>query len=173
MKSGGKTRRAAKMNTLKDWHPDIEDFIEAKTIEEKKPGRSSSKATTAATTAVAIYRDGSKRSAPLNTRKTTAFSITDYVFRWMDCEFIQGYRQATSPDHGQGELPLPEIAEMEQSALNRPVRELNLDSSQTRVNRALGSAYMGVICSHCGSDKVIRAGACGVCTQCGTSQGCG
>ena len=33
MKSGGKTRRAAKMNTLKDWHPDI---IEAKTIEEKK-----------------------------------------------------------------------------------------------------------------------------------------
>jgi ribonucleoside-diphosphate reductase alpha chain len=36
IKSGGKTRRAAKMNTLKDWHPDIEDFIEAKTIEEKK-----------------------------------------------------------------------------------------------------------------------------------------
>jgi ribonucleoside-diphosphate reductase alpha chain len=102
----------------------------------------------------------------------TAFSITDYVFRWMGCEFIQGYRKATSPDHGQEELPLPEIAEMEQSALNRPVRELNLDSSQSRVKRALGTAYMGVICSHCGSDKVIRAGACGVCTQCGTSQGC-
>ena len=102
----------------------------------------------------------------------TAFSITDYVFRWMGCEFIQGYRKATSPDHGQGELPMTEIAEMEQTALNRPVRELSLDSSQTRVKRALGSAYMGVICSHCGSDKVIRAGACGVCTQCGTSQGC-
>jgi ribonucleoside-diphosphate reductase alpha chain len=102
----------------------------------------------------------------------TAFSITDYVFRWMGCEFIQGYRKATSPDHGQGELPLPEVAEMEQTALNRPVRELNLDSSQSRVKRALGTAYMGVICSHCGSDKVIRAGACGVCTQCGTSQGC-
>ena len=27
-------------------------------------------------------------------------------------------------------------------------------------------------CSNCGSDKVIRAGTCGVCTQCGTSQGC-
>src|SRR5947208_3315315 len=27
VKSGGKTRRAAKMNTLKDWHPDIEEFI--------------------------------------------------------------------------------------------------------------------------------------------------
>ena len=36
VKSGGKTRRAAKMNTLKDWHPDIEEFIEAKTKEEKK-----------------------------------------------------------------------------------------------------------------------------------------
>ena len=36
VKSGGKTRRAAKMNTLKDWHPDIEEFIEAKQIEERK-----------------------------------------------------------------------------------------------------------------------------------------
>ena len=36
VKSGGKTRRAAKMNTLKDWHPDIEEFIEAKTREERK-----------------------------------------------------------------------------------------------------------------------------------------
>lgn len=36
VKSGGKTRRAAKMNTLKDWHGDIEEFIEAKQIEEKK-----------------------------------------------------------------------------------------------------------------------------------------
>jgi len=36
VKSGGKTRRAAKMNTLKDWHPDIKEFIEAKPSEEKK-----------------------------------------------------------------------------------------------------------------------------------------
>ena len=36
VKSGGKTRRAAKMNTLKCWHPDIKEFIEAKTTEEKK-----------------------------------------------------------------------------------------------------------------------------------------
>jgi len=32
--------------------------------------------------------------------------------------------------------------------------------------------FMDIICSVCGSDKVIRAGACGVCTECGTSQGC-
>src|SRR6266513_81173 len=36
VKSGGKTRRAAKMNTLKDWHTDIEEFIDAKQKEEKK-----------------------------------------------------------------------------------------------------------------------------------------
>src|SRR5208283_6216609 len=36
VKSGGKTRRAAKMNTLKVWHPDIKDFIEAKPNEERK-----------------------------------------------------------------------------------------------------------------------------------------
>ncbi len=36
VKSGGKTRRAAKMNTLKDWHPDIREFIQAKSNEEKK-----------------------------------------------------------------------------------------------------------------------------------------
>ncbi len=36
VKSGGKTRRAAKMNTLRDWHGDIEEFITAKMREEKK-----------------------------------------------------------------------------------------------------------------------------------------
>ena len=36
VKSGGKTRRAAKMNTLRDYHGDIEEFIDAKQKEEKK-----------------------------------------------------------------------------------------------------------------------------------------
>ncbi len=36
VKSGGKTRRAAKMQSLKIWHPDILDFIECKSKEEKK-----------------------------------------------------------------------------------------------------------------------------------------
>jgi ribonucleoside-diphosphate reductase alpha chain len=36
VKSGGKTRRAAKMNTLKVWHPDIKEFIDAKPNEERK-----------------------------------------------------------------------------------------------------------------------------------------
>lgn len=36
VKSGGKTRRAAKMQSLKDWHPDILEFIQCKNKEEKK-----------------------------------------------------------------------------------------------------------------------------------------
>ena len=36
VKSGGKTRRAAKMQSLKIWHPDVLEFIECKWAEEKK-----------------------------------------------------------------------------------------------------------------------------------------
>jgi len=36
IKSGGKTRRAAIMQTLKIWHPDVMEFIDAKKEEEKK-----------------------------------------------------------------------------------------------------------------------------------------
>src|SRR5881398_1505378 len=127
-----------------------------------------------------------------------ATSITDYVFRWLACQFIKGYKEATSPSRGQTELPLKEIGEMEKKALNRPVSDLartggnelidvitshsandgepqvagNGHSHADRVQEALGNMFMDIICSHCGSDKVIRAGACGVCTECGTSQGC-
>src|SRR6266513_933435 len=127
-----------------------------------------------------------------------ATSITDYVFRWLACQFIKGYKEATSPGRGQTELPMKEIGEMEKKALNRPVSDLartgekelidvitshspndgepqmtgNGHSHADRVQEALGNMFMDIICSHCGSDKVIRAGACGVCTECGTSQGC-
>ncbi|MDO4576066.1 MAG: vitamin B12-dependent ribonucleotide reductase [Planctomycetia bacterium] len=36
VKSGGKTRRAAKMQSLKVWHPDILEFVECKIKEERK-----------------------------------------------------------------------------------------------------------------------------------------
>jgi len=36
VKSGGKTRRAAKMQSIKVWHPDVMEFIECKAKEEKK-----------------------------------------------------------------------------------------------------------------------------------------
>lgn len=103
-----------------------------------------------------------------------AFSITDYVFRWLGCEFIPEFKEATSSSRDQAELPMPEIREMEEKAVNRPVAELSrVDTPATSaLKAALGNAYMGITCSNCGSHKVIRAGACGVCTQCGTSQGC-
>jgi ribonucleoside-diphosphate reductase alpha chain len=131
-----------------------------------------------------------------------ATSITDYVFRWLACQFIKGYKEATAPNRAQPELPLKEIVEIEKRALNRPVTDLprtaekevidvitnypsnranggtspegngNAGNSSDRVTVALGSIFMGITCSVCGSDKVIRAGACGVCTECGTSQGC-
>ena len=54
-----------------------------------------------------------------------ATSITDYVFRWLGCQFIKGYKEATSPNRSQPELPLKEIADMEKKAVNRPVSDLS------------------------------------------------
>jgi len=84
---------------------------------------------------------------------------------------------------------------MEQKALNRPVSDLSRNEDKgvidilshggnsegtasaprthaERVKEAVGNMFMDITCSHCGSSKVIRAGACGCCTDCGTSQGC-
>ena len=131
-----------------------------------------------------------------------ATSITDYIFRWLGCQFIKGYKEATAPSRTQPDLPMKEIADIERKALNRPVAELTRTAEKEiidvitsrsnsegtpelltngnglskthadRVREALGNMYMGITCSNCGSTKVIRAGACGVCTECGTSQGC-
>jgi ribonucleoside-diphosphate reductase alpha chain len=127
-----------------------------------------------------------------------ATSITDYVFRWLACHFIKGYKEATAPHANQPDLPMKGIAEMDKKALNRPVPELTRDNSDVieivthkngsegqphlgnghgnthadRVKEAIGNMYMDITCSNCGSSKVIRAGACGCCTECGTSQGC-
>src|SRR5213082_2370194 len=127
-----------------------------------------------------------------------ATSITDYVFRYIGCQFIKGYKEETSPNRAQSEFPLKEIPEMEKKALNRPVSDLprtaekelidiitshapnegephasgNGHTHADRVQEVIGNMFMDIICSHCGSNKVVRAGACGVCTECGTSQGC-
>jgi ribonucleoside-diphosphate reductase alpha chain len=129
----------------------------------------------------------------------SATSITDYVFRWLGCRFIKGYKEAIAPNRGQPELPMKEIAEIDKKSINRPVIDLartgekelidvitndcpnegsphvagNGTSHAERVKEALGNMFMDITCSVCGSNKVIRAGACGVCTECGTSQGCG
>ena len=123
------------------------------------------------------------------------------MFRWLGCQFIKGYKEATSPQRGQAELPMREIAEMEKKTINRPVADLprtgekeiidvitarspsegeprmgngygNGRTHADRVKEALGSMFMDISCSNCGSSKVIRSGTCGVCVDCGTSQGC-
>ncbi len=126
-----------------------------------------------------------------------ATSITDYVFRWIGCQFIKGYKEATSPNRGQVDLPMKELGEIDRKAINRPVPELERENASVidvightngnegrphigngatthadRVKDAIGNMYMDTTCSNCGSSKVIRAGACGCCTECGTSQGC-
>jgi len=128
----------------------------------------------------------------------TASSITDYVFRWLGCQFIKGYKEATSPNKTQAELPMKELASIEKDSINRPVPELERtgetgvidiithaggndghpqikekgNTHAERLKDALGNMFMDIVCSNCGSSKVIRAGACGCCTECGTSQGC-
>jgi len=128
----------------------------------------------------------------------TASSITDYVFRWLGCQFIKGYKEATSPNKAQADLPLKELADIEKGAINRPVSDLvrtgekevidiitheggndghpqikvKGNTHAERLKDALGNMFMDILCSNCGSNKVIRAGACGCCTECGTSQGC-
>src|SRR5260370_30176784 len=54
----------------------------------------------------------------------TASSNTDYVFRWLGCQFIKGYKEATSPNNGQTDLPMRELPEIDKKALNRPVSDL-------------------------------------------------
>src|SRR5205809_6944407 len=53
-----------------------------------------------------------------------ATSITDYVFRYLGCQLIQGYKEATSLNRAQSEFPLKEIEEMEKKAINRSVVKL-------------------------------------------------
>ncbi len=83
-----------------------------------------------------------------------AFSIVDYVFRYLGCQFLDGYREQTAP------RPLPTMAD----PIVKPETETKTEP--------LSNVFMDVVCSNCGSSKVIRAGACGCCTECGTSQGC-
>src|SRR5207237_3616497 len=54
----------------------------------------------------------------------SATSITDYVFRWLGCQFIKGYKEPTAPHRGQTDVPMKEIQEMEKKALNSAIADL-------------------------------------------------
>ncbi len=108
-----------------------------------------------------------------------AKSITDYLFRWMACQFIPGYRAANSPA-AQPELPLKEVGEQEKRIVNRPVQDLE------QTGEVLARPVTGVqalsrtvahfmtdapTCDTCGA-ITVRNGACYKCLNCGNSMGC-
>jgi ribonucleoside-diphosphate reductase alpha chain len=108
-----------------------------------------------------------------------AKSITDYLFRWLACQFIPGYREANSPA-AQQELPLNEVAEQERKSVNKPVADLEQTGEipgppQTPV-QALSRTIQHFMqdapaCDVCGA-ITVRNGACYKCLNCGNSMGC-
>ena len=115
----------------------------------------------------------------------SASSVIDYVFRWMACQFIPGYREATSPSHAkQPELGLPGVEAEEKKNMNRPVAELarvddgavSLPVGSATSRKPIELSYSGnpegKACPSCGSTKVQKTGACHTCLNCGTSLGC-
>ena len=114
-----------------------------------------------------------------------AKSITDYLFRWLACQFIPGYREANSPNAGQAELPLKEVAEQEKKTVNKPVRELE-QTGEIPSRPKTGNGMTAVqqlsrtvehfmqdapTCDVCGA-ITVRNGACYKCLNCGNSMGC-
>ena len=117
-----------------------------------------------------------------------ATSITDYVFRWLACQFVPGYREATSPTSPQRELAIPGLAEAEKLKVNRPVTDLPLAEDATVISLKPAGAYPGngsaksitsgfvnqldaPSCPKCGH-ITVRNGACYKCLNCGESLGC-
>jgi len=89
-----------------------------------------------------------------------ATSIIDYVFRWLGCLFIPGYKQSPETDTPALKNELPQLVEL---LVPLPAAE---------VSPVRRSIYLSDPCNKCGSSKVVRSGVCGVCTECGESAGC-
>ncbi len=130
-----------------------------------------------------------------------AFSITDYVFRWMAIQFISDYESQSKPQFPQQELEMPGLFEEMKKKIDKPVSDLSLDTpspepsldnrvpsngsngnSQTSPHRELGSVKNlnasiahfqqdAPTCPNCGS-IAVRNGACYKCLNCGESLGC-
>ena len=115
-----------------------------------------------------------------------AKSISDYLFRWLGCQFIPGYREANSPTAGQSELPLKEVEEQEKKVVNKPVIELE-QTEEPPARPTVKSTDMTAVqqlsrtvqhfmqdapaCDTCGA-ITVRNGACYKCFNCGNSMGC-
>jgi len=119
-----------------------------------------------------------------------ASSIIDYVFRWMGCTFVDGYRESTMPKLPQPDLPMAGLPDVEKAALNRGSQELLPTAGDTTTisikaingGGTPGHAHSIVTatfqnqtdapaCPNCGS-MTVRNGACYKCLNCGESLGC-
>jgi ribonucleoside-diphosphate reductase alpha chain len=125
-----------------------------------------------------------------------AFSITDYVFRWMALQFIPGHREAITGTRNQPELAMPGLIDEVKKKINRPVPELSIaeDNEVLEVKSGNGHAHQpdhtsgervvkslsdsvahfqqdAPTCPSCGH-VAVRNGACYKCLNCGESLGC-
>ena len=113
-----------------------------------------------------------------------ASSITDYVFRWLALQFIDGYRESIKVASSQGELVIPGLQEEMKRHVNRPVPELpiaedndvvDLQNDNARRSKRLTAMITNQqdapTCPNCGN-VVVRNGACYKCLNCGESLGC-
>ncbi len=91
VKSGGKTRRAAKMQSLKVWHPDIMEFIECKAKEEKKAR-------------VLIEKGGYEANFNGEAYSSILFQNANLSVRVSD-EFMQAVDRRQALDHALGDRP--------------------------------------------------------------------
>ncbi|NOS68868.1 MAG: vitamin B12-dependent ribonucleotide reductase [Verrucomicrobia bacterium] len=127
-----------------------------------------------------------------------AYSITDYVFRWMAMQFVPGYREANTPVRNQPELQMPGLIEELKKKINRPVPELSISEDTDVVEMEKPESGFGngnghhaakikpfktlsdsvahfqqdaPTCPNCGH-MAVRNGACYKCLNCGESLGC-
>jgi ribonucleoside-diphosphate reductase alpha chain len=91
-------------------------------------------------------------------------SIIDYIYRWLGCELIPGYRDNQSPRRGDDETP----------ARSHGPDSMQVETVGTEVARMFPVAKStGNACPSCGS-MTIRQGLCEQCFNCGYSDGgCG
>ncbi len=95
VKSGGKTRRAAKMQSIKVWHPDVMEFIECKWKEEQKARVLIEKGGYEANFNGEAYSSIMFQNANLSVRVTDDFMQAvekneDWTTRWVTDENIPG-----------------------------------------------------------------------------------
>jgi len=117
-----------------------------------------------------------------NTKIPMAMSIMDYIFRYLSIKFLERPVMPEQLQSIEDDVRSQLDASEERNMLSSSPEPVTVDSLQTdsvgatQVNGVVMSTYQNQddapICSTCGS-ITVRSGACYVCSQCGSSSGCG